>query len=98
MTSVIFAAQEAWWVAAVVTGFVVVVVVAALLALLVKFVRNIETSVDALVELAGQVGANTQNIPQLQALPPVLEEIVEEAEVQDAYMNALTQGYPEARA
>jgi len=39
------------------------------------------------------VSANTENIPQLAATAPVLAEIVEEAVVQDGYMNALTDGF-----
>ena len=42
------------------------------------------------------VGANTASIPQLQATAPVLALIVEEAVVQDGYMNALTDGYGDA--
>ena len=56
-------------------------------------VRSIEKSVDGLLEVAGSVGANTANIPQLQATAPVLGLIVTEAVVQDGYMNALTDGY-----
>ena len=47
----------------------------------------------ALLEVAGQVAGNTANIPQLQATAPVLGLIVDEAVVQDGYMNALTDGY-----
>lgn len=83
------------WYVALGAGLVVAIVVAALLALLLSFVRNIEASVSALVELEGKVAANTQNIPQLEELPPVLEQIREEAKVQDGYMNALSQGYTE---
>ena len=46
-----------------------------------------------LLDVAGKVGANTANIPQLVATAPVLSEIVDEAVVQDGYMNALTDGY-----
>lgn len=69
------------------------VVVAILLTVLVEAVRSIEKSVDGLLEIAGDVGANTANIPQLQATAPVLALIVDEAVVQDGYMNALTDGY-----
>ena len=55
--------------------------------------RSIETSVDGLLEIAGKVGANTANIPQLEATAPVLALIVDEAVVQDGYMNALTDGF-----
>ena len=56
-------------------------------------VRGIEQSVDELLEIAGDVGAHTANIPQLEATAPVLALIVEEAVVQDGYMNALTDGF-----
>jgi hypothetical protein len=50
----------------------------------------------ALLEVAGKVAGNTANIPQLQATAPVLGQIVDEAVVQDRYMNALTDGYGES--
>ena len=56
---------------------------------------SIEKSVDGLLEIAGKVGANTANIPQLEATAPVLALIVDEAVVQDGYMNALTDGFGE---
>ena len=46
-----------------------------------------------LLGVAGQVAGNTAHIPQLQATAPVLGQIVDEAVVQDGYMNALTDGY-----
>ena len=67
--------------------------VAGLLAVLIKAVRDIESSSNALLEVAGKVGANTANIPQLEATAPVLGLIVDEAIVQDGYMDALTDGY-----
>ena len=69
------------------------VVVAILLTLLLYFVNSIENSVDGLLDIAGKVAGNTVNIPQLQATAPVLAQIVEEAVVQDGYMNALTDGF-----
>jgi hypothetical protein len=74
-------------------GLGAAVIVAILLTLLLRSVESIETSVDGLLEIAGQVGANTANIPQLQATAPVLALIVDEAVVQDGYMNALTDGF-----
>ena len=68
-------------------------VVAILLTVLVLTVGSIEKSVDGLLEIAGKVAANTANIPQLEATAPVLAQIVDEAVVQDGYMNALTDGY-----
>jgi hypothetical protein len=81
------------WVLALVIGLVAALIVAALLLLLVRAVRDIEGSVGGLLQIAGKVAANTANIPQLEATAPVLGLIVEEAVVQDGYMNALTDGY-----
>jgi hypothetical protein len=69
------------------------VIVAILLTLLLDSVGSIEKSVDGLLEIAGKVAANTSNIPQLEATAPVLALIVDEAVVQDGYMNALTDGF-----
>jgi hypothetical protein len=67
--------------------------VAALLVVLIRTVQDIDRSAGQLLEAAGQVAANTANIPQLQATAPVLSQIVDEAIIQDGYMNALTDGY-----
>jgi hypothetical protein len=84
--------MSAWGVAFLI-GLVAALVVAALLALLLVHVGRIQRSVANLLEIAGRVGANTANIPQLEATAPVLALIVEEAVVQDGYMNALTDGF-----
>jgi hypothetical protein len=68
-------------------------IVAFLLLMIIRSVGSIERSVNGLLDIAGKVGANTANIPQLQATAPVLGLIVEEAVVQDGYMNALTDGF-----
>jgi hypothetical protein len=81
------------WTLALIIGLVAALIVAGLLLLLIKAVRDIERSVDGLLAVAGDVAANTANIPQLEATAPVLAKIVEEAVVQDGYMNALTDGY-----
>jgi hypothetical protein len=81
------------WVISLIIGLVAALIVAGLLAMLIKAVRDIESSVGGLLEVAGKVGANTANIPQLEATAPVLSLIVDEAIVQDGYMNALTDGY-----
>ena len=86
------------WEVSLVIGLVAALAVAALLVLLVRAVRDIERSVGGLLDVAGKVAANTQNIPQLEATAPVLGLIVEEAVVQDGYMNALTDGYGGAAA
>jgi hypothetical protein len=84
-----------WWTALAI-GLVAALIVAALLAFLVQSVVRIDRSVSGLLDVAGKVGANTANIPQLLATAPVLALIVEEAVVQDGYMNALTDGYGDA--
>ena len=74
-------------------GLVAALVVAFLLVVLVRSVDDIDRSVGGLLEVAGKVAGNTAHIPQLEATAPVLGLIVEEAVVQDRYMNALTDGY-----
>jgi hypothetical protein len=81
------------WTLALIIGLVAALIVAGLLVLLIKAVRDIEGSVNGLLDVATSVAGNTANIPQLGATAPVLGKIVEEAVVQDGYMNALTDGY-----
>jgi len=82
-----------YWAIALSIAFGAAVIVAILLTVLVATVGSIERSVEGLLEIAGKVGSNTANIPQLEATAPVLALIVEEAVVQDGYMNALTDGF-----
>jgi predicted permease len=70
-------------------------VVTILLVLLLLNVARIQKSVEGLLATAGLVAANTSNIPKLEATAPVLAQIVDEAVVQDGYMNALTDGFGE---
>jgi len=86
-----------WWLALGI-GLVAALIVAALLAVLLRAVVSIDRSVSNLLEIAGGVGANTAYIPQLQATAPVLAQIVDEAVIQDGYMNALTDGYGNGNA
>jgi hypothetical protein len=81
------------WTISLVIGVVVALAVAGLLLVLVRTVGDIRKSAGALLEVAGKVAGNTQNIPQLEATAPVLGLIVEEAVIQDGYMNALTDGF-----
>jgi hypothetical protein len=81
------------WTLALIIGLVAALIVAGLLIMLIRAVRDIEASTDGLLEVATGVAANTANIPQLRATAPVLGQIVDEAVVQDGYMNALTDGY-----
>ena len=82
-----------FWTIALIIGLVAALIVAVLLVVLVNTVRRIEGSVDDLLTIAGGVAENTAYIPQLQATAPVLGQIVDEAVVQDGYMNALTDGF-----
>jgi hypothetical protein len=94
--TVVALSSHGYWGIALGIGLAAALVVAALLVLLIRSVRSIEKSVDGLLEVAPAVAANTANIPQLQATAPVLAQIVDEAVVQDGYMNALTDGFGEA--
>ena len=85
--------SDTYWLIAFLIGLVAALVVAALLLMLLTYVRRIRNSVDGLLRTAGEVGANTAHIPQLEATAPVLAEIVDEAVIQDGYMNALTDGF-----
>ena len=81
------------WVVALVIGLAAALIVAALLFMLLRSVASIERSVGALLTTATSVAGNTASIPQLEATAPVLALIVDEAVVQDGYMNALTDGF-----
>jgi hypothetical protein len=85
--------NDAAWTLALVIGLVAALIVAGLLLALIKACRDIEGSVKGLLDVAIKVAANTSNIPQLAATAPVLGMIVDEAIVQDGYMNALTDGF-----
>ena len=93
--TVLALSSHGYWGIALGIGLAAALVVAALLILLIGSVRSIEKSVDGLLEVAPAVAANTSNIPQLEATAPVLAQIVDEAVVQDGYMNALTDGFGE---
>jgi len=81
------------WGIALIIGLLAALAVAGLLVVLARAVGDIKHSVASLLDVAGKVAANTANIPQLEATAPVLGLIVEEAVVQDGYMNALTDGF-----
>jgi hypothetical protein len=94
----VIAAQDthAAWQVTLGMGAVVLVVVIILMMLLLSLVKDIQASVASLLETAGIVASQTANIPKLAATPPVLNLIIEEAIIQDGYMNALTDGYTAA--
>ena len=93
MTMLVAASAHTYWDIALVIGLVAALIVAALLAMLLRAVDQIDRSSTKLLGVAGQVAGNTANIPGLAATAPVLGLIVEEALVQDDYMNALTDGF-----
>ena len=82
-----------YWVIALVIGLAAALIVTALLVMLLRSVDSIEKSVGGLLTVATGVAGNTASIPQLEATAPVLAKIVDEAVVQDGYMNALTDGF-----
>jgi hypothetical protein len=82
-----------YWVISLVIGLAAALIVATLLVMLLRSVASIERSVGNLLSVAGGVAGNTSSIPQLEATAPVLAMIVDEAVVQDGYMNALTDGF-----
>ena len=85
--------NDAAWTLALIIGLVAALIVAGLLLALIRACRDIEGSVKGLLDVATKVAGNTSNIPQLAATAPVLGLIVDEAIVQDGYMNALTDGF-----
>jgi hypothetical protein len=95
MNNVVIASNDthAAWQVVLGMGAVVLVVVIILMMLLLSLVKDIQASVASLLETAGIVASQTANIPKLAATPPVLNLIIEEAIIQDGYMNALTDGY-----
>jgi hypothetical protein len=93
MTLTLAVTNNGLWAIALIIGLLAALLVAGLLLVLVRAVRDIDASVSSLLDVAGKVAGNTAHIPQLQATAPVLGQIVDEAVVQDGYMNALTDGY-----
>lgn len=94
MTTIISAFDtHALWQIAIGMGAVVLIVVVILLMLLLSFVKDIQQSVVILLETAPIVGKHTSKIPLLALTPAVLNLVIEEAIIQDGYMNALTDGY-----
>jgi hypothetical protein len=92
MTVAALSNHGAWGIALII-GLIAALAVAALLAVLVRATADIDRSVARLLAVAGEVASNTAHIPKLKATAPVLGQIVEEAVVQDGYMNALTDGF-----
>ena len=84
---------QAVWLVAIGLGAVVWLVVIALMMLLLSLVKDIEASVETLLDTAGDIARHTSNIPKLAAIPPVLNLVIDEAVIQDGYMNALADAW-----
>jgi hypothetical protein len=80
---------HALWQVALGMGAVVVTVVIILMMLLLSFVKDIRLRVGLVLEGAVAVAGVTANIPKLAATPGVLNLIIEEALVQNDYMDVL---------
>jgi hypothetical protein len=93
MTSALALTSHGYWGIALGIGLLAALVVAALLLVLIRAVETIKRSAGQLLVVAGNLAANTAHIPELEATAPVLGQIVQEAVVQDGYMNALTDGW-----
>jgi protein-S-isoprenylcysteine O-methyltransferase Ste14 len=89
MTVLAASQQHALWGVALGLGFVIIAVVIVLMMLLLSFLKDIEASAGVLLQVGGQVAANTAHIPQLAATGPVLEQIKEEALIHDGYLASL---------
>jgi hypothetical protein len=74
-------------------GAVVLAVVIVLLMLLLSLIKDIRGSVDTLLAVAPTLAQQTSNLTKLRATPGVLDMIIEEAIVQDGYMDVLGAHY-----
>jgi len=81
------------WQVALGMGAVVLAAVIILMLLLLSLVKDIQISVAVLLETAPLVASQTAALPQLAATPGVLDLIIEEAIVQDGYMDVLAEPY-----
>jgi hypothetical protein len=96
MTTLAAFDTHALWQVALGMGAVVAAVVIILLMLLLSLVKDIQLSVGVLLDVAPVLANQTAAIPQLVATPGVLNLIIEEAIVQDGYMDVLAAPYLEA--
>lgn len=84
---------HAVWTVVLGMGAVVIAVVIVLMMLLLSFVKDIRSHVDTLLDVAPVVAKQTANLTKLKATPGVLDLIIEEAIVQDGYMDVLGAHY-----
>lgn len=93
--TIALADTHALWQVALGIGAVVLAVVIVLMMLLLSFIKDIRTSVDTLLVVAPAVAKQTANLTKLRATPGVLDLIIEEALVQNEYMDVLGAHYAE---
>lgn len=93
MTTLAAFDTHALWQVAIGMGAVVLGAVIILMLLLLSLVKDIQVSVAVLLETAPIVASQTAALPQLAATPGVLDLIIEEAIVQDGYMDVLAEPY-----
>jgi len=95
MTTLALATNDthALWQVVLGMGAIVLAVVIILMLLLLSLVKDIQGSVAVLLETAPIVASQTAALPQLAATPGVLNLIIEEAIVQDGYMDVLAEPY-----
>jgi hypothetical protein len=74
-------------------GAVVLAVVIILMMLLLSLVKDIRASVESLLATAPVLAQQTANLTKLGVTPTVLDMIIEEAIVQDGYMDVLGEHY-----
>lgn len=79
---------HAFWTVALGIGVVVVVVVVVLMLLLLSFLRDIAVSVNTLLDVGGEVAANTAAVAQLGDTGHVLEMIRDEVLIHDGYLRS----------
>lgn len=84
---------HALWQVALGMGAVVLAVVIVLMMLLLSLIKDIRGGVDSLLATAPVVASQTANLTKLAATPGVLDMIIEEAIVQDGYMDVLAGHY-----
>ena len=93
MTPVALADTHALWQVVLGMGAVVLAVVIILMMLLLSLVKDIRASVESLLAAAPVLASQTTNLMKLGATPAVLDMIIEEAIVQDGYMDVLGEHY-----
>ena len=91
--TIAMADTHALWHVALGMGAVVLAVVIVLMMLLLSLIKDIRANVDALLTAAPVLASQTSNLTKLAATPGVLDAIIEEAVVQDGYMDVLGAHY-----